>query len=325
MKNEIIEKAQAIMTSRRMKAISENEARIAEINQKLPQIKEINDAIYNSGKQLIAMIAGNDKGDIKEKIEKLKRDNLGAQAMAKRILVSNGYPEDYLDTHFHCSKCNDTGYIKDRFCDCFKKVCGKLASDELNHTADLELSSFDTFSLSYYEGDDFYNMKRIYEFLKQYADTFYSHSESLLMIGRSGLGKTHLSLAIANIVLQKGYSVVYDSAINILRSIEKEHFSREHSSEMIDLVMNTELLILDDLGAEYETSFNSSTIYNIINTRLNAKRPVIINTNLNIEGIRRRYEERVVSRITAYKCFEFRGKDVRLQISNEKAAKKGSL
>ncbi|MBR6242682.1 MAG: DNA replication protein DnaC, partial [Ruminococcus sp.] len=64
---------------------------------------------------------------------------------------------------------------------------------------------------------------------------------------------------------------------------------------------------------------------NIINTRLNAKRPVIINTNLNIEGIRRRYEERVVSRITAYKCFEFRGKDVRLQISNEKAAKKGSL
>ena len=122
MKNEIIEKAQAIMTSRRMKAISENEARIAEINQKLPQIKEINDAIYNSGKQLIAMIAGNDKGDIKEKIEKLKRDNLGAQAMAKRILVSNGYPEDYLERKYKCDICRDTGYTDEgRVCTCAKE------------------------------------------------------------------------------------------------------------------------------------------------------------------------------------------------------------
>ena len=152
----------------------------------------------------------------------------------------------------------------------------------------------------------------------QYAATFSPDSRSILMFGQTGLGKTHLSLAIANKVLEKGYSVIYDSAINILRSIEKEHFSREHSSEMIDLVMDTDLLILDDLGTEYESQFYTATIYNIINTRLNRGKPSIISTNLDLAGISRRYDKRVTSRIVAtYSCLEFKGEDVRLQKRNE--------
>ena len=134
------------------------------------------------------------------------------------------------------------------------------------------------------------------------------------MFGQTGLGKTHLSLAIADSVLRKGYSVIYDSAINILRSIEKEHFSYEHSSEMVDLVMNTDLLILDDIGTEYESPFYTATVYNIINTRLNCGKPSIISTNLDFNGIARRYDKRVMSRIVSmYSCLEFKGEDVRLQ------------
>jgi DNA replication protein DnaC len=119
-------------------------------------------------------------------------------------------------------------------------------------------------------------------------------------------------------VLEKGYSVIYDSIINILRSIEREHFSREHSMDMINLVMDVDLLILDDLGTEYETAFYNSTVYNIINTRLNSGKPTIISTNLDFAGIRRRYEERVVSRITAvYTCMEFKGEDVRFQLKKQ--------
>ena len=318
MDSEIFDRAQAVLTGRRMKAVSENEERIREINEKIPQIREINEVLFNTGKDLIAIISGGRGQDISKKVEQLKQYNLGAQAMCKKILAENGYPEDYLDTHYTCPKCSDTGYNGSKFCDCFKYLCGKLAADELNKNSQLELSSFDTFSLSYYSGENYAAMKRILEYTMQYAATFSPDSRSILMFGQTGLGKTHLSLAIANKVLEKGYSVIYDSAINILRSIEKEHFSREHSSEMIDLVMDTDLLILDDLGTEYESQFYTATIYNIINTRLNRGKPSIISTNLDLAGISRRYDKRVTSRIVAtYSCLEFKGEDVRLQKRNE--------
>ncbi|MBQ8297414.1 MAG: ATP-binding protein [Ruminococcus sp.] len=315
MDSEIFDKARAIMTNRRMKAVNENENRIREINEKIPQIREINNQLYNTGKELIKIMTSGQGAAVTEKIEQLRQFNLGAQMMSRQILVSNGYPENYLDLHYSCPKCQDTGYFNSEFCDCFKKLCGSLAASNLNRNAQLQLSSFDTFSLSYYKGEDYFTMERIFNFAKRYAETFNANSESILMFGKTGLGKTHLSLAIANKVLERGYSVIYDSIINILRSIEREHFSREHSSDMINLVMDAELLILDDLGTEYESAFYSSTIYNIINTRLNSGRPTIISTNLDFAGIRRRYEERVVSRITAvYTCMEFKGEDVRFQL-----------
>lgn len=321
MESEIFDKAQAIMTNRRMTAISENEARISEINSKVPQIREINEVLYNTGKELIKIISDKNSVDAEKKIEQLRQYNLGAQEMSRKILAANGYPEDYLDIHYTCPICCDTGYNGSKFCSCFNRLCGKLSADELNKSAQLKLSSFDTFSLTYYQGEDYQTMKKILEYTRQYAATFSAKSSSIFMFGRTGLGKTHLSLAIANMVLEKGFSVIYDSVINILRSIEKEHFSREHSSEMIDLVMETELLILDDLGTEYETPFYNATIYNILNTRLNCGRPTIISTNLDFSGISRRYDERVVSRIvSAYKCLEFHGEDVRLQIARNRNA-----
>ena len=314
MDSEIFDKAQAILTLRRKKAETENEERIREINEKIPQIREINEVIFNTGKELISIISNGRGQDISGKVEQLKQYNLGAQAMSRKILAEYGYPEDYLDMHYTCPKCCDRGYNGSKFCDCFKTICGKLAADELNKNSQLSLSSFDSFSLTYYSGENYSAMKKILEYTMQYAATFTPDSKSILMFGQTGLGKTHLSLAIANKVLEKGYGVIYDSAINILRSIEKEHFSHDHSSEMIDLVMDTDLLILDDLGTEYETPFYNATIYNIINTRLNRRKPSIISTNLDFSGISRRYDKRVMSRIISeYSCLEFKGEDVRLQ------------
>ena len=318
MNSQIFERAQAILTDRRLKAVRENERRINEINEKIPQIREINTQLCNTGRELIRIVTENSGSSVEERIEQLKNFNLGAQAMSRQLLAQNGYPQNYLDIPYTCPKCGDTGYCNSQFCDCFKKLCGSLEAQELNKTAQLKLSSFDTFDLSYYKGDDFFTMKKIFEFAKRYSDTFTPKSESILMFGKTGLGKTHLSLAIADIVMKKGYSVIYDSIINILRKIEQEHFSREHSSETIDLIMNTELLILDDMGTEYETPFYNSTVYNIINTRLNSGKPTIISTNLDFAGIRRRYDERVVSRITAvYTCMEIKGEDIRYQMKQQ--------
>ncbi|MCI6561334.1 MAG: ATP-binding protein [Ruminococcus sp.] len=322
MNSDFYEQVKLILTKRRTQAMRENDDRITEINHRIPQIREINNQLYNTGRELIKIISGGSQPFTNEKIEQLKAYNLSAQAMSRQMLVQNGYPEDYLDIHYTCPKCHDTGYCNGEYCDCFKKLYGKISADALNKKAHLLPSSFDTFSLSYYKGDDYFTMERILNFTRNYAETFTPESESIFMLGKTGLGKTHLSLAIANKVLEKGYTVIYDSIINILRNIEREHFSREHNTETIDLIMETELLILDDLGTEFESTFYSSTIYNIINTRLNYGRPTIISTNLDYSGIRRRYDERVVSRISAvYTCMEFKGEDVRFQIKRKESQK----
>ena len=316
MNSEIFDKAQSIISGRRLRAVEENERRIREINDKIPQIREINAELFNTGRELISLIGSG--GNSAAKVEKLRKYNLEAQKMSRTILAANGYPEDYLDMHYTCEKCKDTGYCGSEFCECFNQICGKLSADELNKHAQLSLSSFDTFDLKYYSGPDRENMQRFLTFTKDYAENFQRNSKSILMFGKTGLGKTHLSLAIANTVLSKGFGVIYDSAVNILRNIESERFSRDHIAETIDAVMSTDLLILDDLGTEYETPFFNATIYNIINTRLNSGKPTIISTNLDFVGIRRRYDDRVVSRIVAaYACFEFKGEDIRLQIRKE--------
>jgi len=314
MDNDILLRAEQIMNERRQRAISENERRMTEINRRIPQIREINDTLCSAGRELIGLIAAGKDTDASGRIEELRSYNLGAQEMSRQLLVQNGYPADYLDTHYSCPVCHDTGYVNGRYCICFRQLCGRLSSEELNKKTQLSLEGFDTFSLSYYQGDDYRIMDNILRFSRNYADSFTRRSGSILMLGRTGLGKTHLSLAIADTVMKKGYGVIYDSAVNILRSIEREHFSREHSTETVDLIMDCDLLILDDLGTEYDSSFYTSTIYNIINTRLNRGRPTIISTNLDFDGIAKRYDERVVSRLTSvYTCLQFSGEDVRLQ------------
>lgn len=324
MENKILEKALLILNRRRTKAISENEMRIQEINTKIPQIKEINNMLFNTSKELIKIMSSGESEAVKNKmIEQTKRNNLDAQVLAENLLQKNGYPADYLNIHFNCQKCHDTGYNGNVFCECFQKLCGTLRAREINNNSKLNLSTFETFSLGYYKGNDYITMKKIFNYAIEYIENFSSDSKSLLFLGETGLGKTHLSLAIANVVIQKGYSVLYDSSINILRNIEKEHFNHEYTTEIADLVMDTDLLIIDDLGTEYETKFYSSTVYNIINTRLNKNKPTIISTNMNFEAIKRRYDERVVSRLTSmYTCLEFKGEDVRLQIKHRNVPNK---
>jgi len=309
MDNDIFEKAQGIMNARRIKAINENDRRIAEINEKIPEMRFINANLFKTSKELFGIIARGE--DVKNKVEKLRRDNLEAQRYTHELLIGNGYPQDYLDMHYECRKCEDTGSVGGCYCDCFKKLLGTLGTEKMNRTAQVNLSSFETFSLEYYKDNDLRDMKRIFDFAKKFAAEFPKNRSSILMTGGTGLGKTHLSLAIANVVLSKGYSVVYDSTINILRKVEREHFGREQG-DTLSVLLECDLLILDDLGTEYQTPFYTSTVYSIINTRINNGKSTVMSTNLTRKEIKKRYEERVVSRLYAeYTCLTFKGTDVR--------------
>ncbi len=317
--SEIINKAFNEINRRRNIANAENSLHFEEIEKNVPEIFEINSQLAKTGMQIINIIRSGE--NVSEKIEELKSKNLQAQKMIRELLLQRGYPEDFLEVKYFCEKCSDTGYVGNEKCSCFKNLIASMNAEEMNKRSHINLCSFNTFDLSMYRGNDPAEtekcrniMSKVFSYCRDYADNFTTASDNILMSGRTGLGKTHLSLSIANEVLKKGYNVLYDSVLNYLNQIENEHFGRDTSGRnTLEQLMSADLLILDDLGAEYDKPFYVSTIYNIINTRINRRLPTIISTNLDDREMLKKYEERIVSRLLAiYKSFDFVGKDIRL-------------
>lgn len=319
MNESVFQKALQTVQARRIRAESENERRYQEINEKIPPIAEINAQLALTSSRIFRIAQSGE--NVTDRIEALRRENLEAQRLSAQLLTEYGYPADYLDMHYTCEKCQDTGYADGGYCECLRRAIASAGIEHMNRSAQLTLCDFSSFSLHYYrgrktpQGEDCYaQMKKVYNACVKYAAEFSRHSPSLLFYGRSGLGKTHLSLAIAKAAIEQGYEVIYDSVINLLEQVEREHFGRGSAdADTMSLLLEADLLILDDLGTELNSPFYVSTTYNLINTRLNRGLPTVVSTNLDYQDIRDRYEERIVSRLFAvYECCHFIGTDVRL-------------
>ena len=127
-----------------------------------------------------------------------------------------------------------------------------------------------------------------------------------------------MSGCIAREVSGRGYSVVYDTAISLFSTFEAKKFSRDLGQERqarddTRRYLNCDLLILDDLGSELTTPLAQSTLYEVVNSRLQGGKHTIISTNLSMEQIGARYTPQVVSRLAgAYQELTFYGDDIRL-------------
>lgn len=299
------QKARQEISARRISAQVEQEKRCQEIEKKIPEISEINHKLSQS---IFSILNGED-------IEAVRKRNLEAQQYCSRILVSHGYPGDYLDLHYTCRNCNDTGYAENgQYCSCLTKLVAFHAVEDMHEQSQIRLCTFEEFSLEYYKDHACYaDMKKILDACQKYAFNFSQHSPSMLFFGNVGTGKTHLSLSIVSEVLKKGYHVIYDSVGNLLTKIENEHFRNSNPEiSTLKLLLNTDLLVLDDLGTEFDSSFALSVIYTIINTRINKNLPTIISTNLDQDEITNIYEKRITSRLFAvYDVKKFNGIDIR--------------
>lgn len=318
-RNEILNKAIDIINQRRNRAKAINDMHFEEVNEKIPEISEINSQLVRTGIEILNVVRSGE--NVHEKIEKLKSRNLQAQQMIRSLLHKYGYPEDYLHIRYTCEECSDTGFSGNKQCSCLRKLVMQLSSEKMNAGSQVRLCRFDTFRIDYYYGNTTEEtaeyrdvMRHIFDYCQKYAAGFTTNSNNILMFGKTGLGKTHLSLAIAREVMMKGYNVLYDSSLNYLRKVEREHFGRDTGSvDTLEMLLSAELLIMDDLGSEYDTSFYSSTMYNIINTRMSCGLPTIINTNLDHEKLNTKYDDRIVSRLFAeYKPLQFVGRDIRV-------------
>ena len=309
---------------RRLKAEKEADRRKAEIYKKLPRTRELEKEISRCGIQAARAVIGG--GDVAEEMKNLRDRNLAMQAELAENLTSNGYDKNVFETSYRCKRCKDTGYYEENgrtlVCNCLKQALVSCACEELNRTAPLSLSIFESFSLDYYESEvdsktgisPYNHMSKILRYCQSYAENFSKNSESILMKGATGLGKTHLSLAIANEVIKKGYGVIYVSAPSFMQKLEKQYFSRDDDNSAIDMLMECDLLIVDDLGTEFHGQLSVSQMYNIFNSRMLANKPVIINTNLTMRELEKIYTERFVSRIVGNaQKLDFLGSDIRVR------------
>lgn len=316
---------------KRLNSIYEAEKRKEQIYKENPRLEEIDDILSKEAIRVSKLlIVSKDTTLLEElniKISDLKNEKI-------KILNSIGKDISYLKPIYECSSCEDTGYVTKNYnttmCNCLKQ---KLFNIEYNKSNiyNLEKQNFNNFSSDLYSteiDEKKYNSKisprenieKIKKLCINFIENFDNEEEkNLLFTGNTGLGKSFLSSCIANEILKKGKTVLYQTAPVMLDTIIDYRFGKETSSKDIyDNLLNVDLLIIDDLGTECMNSMKFSELFNIINTRLlnsnNKMTKTIISTNLSLQNLFSTYDERIVSRIVGnYNICYFFGDDIRFK------------
>ncbi len=316
-KTESYRTVSARFEERRRAAEQEAEMRRAEVTAKSPEIKAIDAALAETGMRIFKT-ACTGGADVTDRVGKIRRENEQLLSERRAILLALGYPENYTDIRYVCSACSDTGFVNCKMCECMRRelILEGFRSSGLGRLIDKQ--SFENFSLDYYRSspEEYKRMASNFEKAKEFAEKMPPSYGNLILLGDTGLGKTHISTAIARRVIERGYEVKYETVQTIIDDFAHDQFRSDGKSfeDRGRAYLEAELLIVDDLGTEMTNSFTVSVLYRLINTRIVAGLPTVINTNLTLHEIQNRYTDRVASRILGeYYVMQFLGSDIRFQ------------
>lgn len=292
-----------------------------EVYQKSPEFKSLDESISILSVQYGRKLLNGDE----HAVSSLKEELAILRSSKKSLLVSAGFPPDYLEPVYECPDCKDTGYIGNKKCRCFKKAVTELLYEQSNLKGILEAENFSTFRLDYYS-ENFRDpksgasslsvMKDALKTCKNFTRRFGTEFSNLFLYGNVGVGKTFLSNCIAKELIDAGFSVIYFSAPAFFNTLAKSTFEKSNvdAANMRDFIFDCDLLIIDDLGTEYTNSFVTSQFFTCINERLLEKKSTIISTNLSFDALADLYTERSFSRITSnYIMLKLIGDDIRIK------------
>lgn len=322
-KRELYQEAMRAVALRRQTARANAEDARAAAEAAVPALRHAEEEVRVRGVRCaLAGASGKDRTAAAAALAKAKQE-------LTALLASSGRPADALEPHFTCKKCQDTGTFEGHTCICVHKLMQKFRREEIESLSSLSISSFDTMELRYYPNtmDDKLGepvrsyMGSLLAELRAYAEEFDRSSESLMLFGNAGLGKTHAALAIAGIVLEKDFDVIYVSSPDFFSKLEALHFGADPGGEeetLLQTAAGADLLILDDLGTEFNSSFFLSTLYSLLNNRLGAHLPTIVTTNITDGALLEKlYTEKISSRLSAFVPCLFAGQDIRSQKAQE--------
>lgn len=316
----ILQKAQARLAQAREQCEQDDRVRIGAIYERLPRLRQIDLALQKTAAKVCAAAfrAGTDPA---RTVQQLKEENLALQQERDWILQAEGLEPDDLTVQPICPTCGGTGYVGAAMCECLKELCRQEQKKELTNLFGAE--SFEKFRLDLYSDqyDAKYRssprelMRATYRMAQNYAQSFPADGQSLVFSGATGLGKTFLSACVARVVAERGFSVSYAPVGQLFAAFEEDKFRPQPDAARTEDVFACDLLIIDDLGTEMTTQFTVSVLYQLLNTRLMEKKPVILSTNLTPGELASRYSPQIASRILGtYRLCQFCGDDIRFKI-----------
>ena len=322
-RNELYQAALRTVSARRQRAKAAAQDARAQAEAAVPELRAAEDALRACGVR--CALAGARGAGRAEAAAAL------AEARQKRdaLLAASGRSPQALEPKFTCPLCQDTGVAQGKTCQCVRREMQRLRREEIEAMSSLSVTRFDTMKLDYYPNTrDPQTGRSVRQYmaelladLQDYAAAFDLDSENLMLTGNAGLGKTHAALAVAGAALDKGFDVIYISSPDFFSRVETLHFGSDPAGEkdaLLETVSGADLLILDDLGTEFNSSFVISTLYSLLNDRLGRRRPTILTTNIT-DGtlLEKLYTEKVASRISAFVPYRFLGEDIRLKKAME--------
>ena len=297
------------------------DARREEVYLEIPELRSADRELNGLGLEIMGAVLS---GKPEEALAALREKNTAILRARGDILKAHGFPADYTEIKYECPLCADSGFVDFKMCACMKKKIIEAGYETSGMAELLSTQTFENFSLDYYKSDPaaYRRMQQILQLMKQYAESFtVGSSGSLVLFGGTGLGKTHLSSAVARTVLDRGYDVFYTGAVNMLSDFEYQRFGNSMTGDAgqdTSRYLSCDLLIIDDLGTEVTNQFTTSVLYHIINTRLSRKLSTVISSNLSQADFKKRYWDRITSRVLGeYTVLPFVGTDVRSQKLNK--------
>lgn len=300
----------------------DREERIARVYAQIPQIKELDREISTKA----AACAREKLSGNRENLKEMKNELEAMRKKRDQLLKTGGFPADYMELHYTCPDCKDTGYVEGKRCHCFERARLRILYAQSNIEEILERENFSTASFRWYDSEklipelgmsqDKY-MRAIFARCQRFAETFPGEEKNLLFTGSTGVGKTFLTNCIAKTLIDRGISVIYLSSQDLFELFSKCRFGRDNLDEAEETcrhILECQMLIIDDLGTEMNNTFVSSQLFYCINERINRNLGTIISTNLSMATLRDTYSDRVTSRMMShYNTIPLYGEDIRVK------------